>query len=164
MNHLKHLLVKRGPTAFLQFAITIIGLAAVAVLLWEPQIEGRNANATFFEIYFKDPFLALVYVGSIPFFVALYQTFKIFGLAGQDKIFSKEVIKSFRMIKYSALTIICFVAVAEIIIFLTHGNDDPAGGYFMGLIITFGSLIVAAAATMVERIIQDAAVGLSSNH
>jgi len=36
----------------------LIGVGVLAGLLWEPQIEGRNVNATQFEIYFKDPFLA----------------------------------------------------------------------------------------------------------
>ena len=61
--------MKRSSTIFLQIVIVLIGIGAVALLLWEPQIEGRNAHATLFEIYFKDPFLAYAYIGSIPFFV-----------------------------------------------------------------------------------------------
>jgi hypothetical protein len=59
--------MKRSSALFLQAAIVLIGIGALAFLLWEPHIEGRNAHATTFEIYFKDPFLAYVYVGSIPF-------------------------------------------------------------------------------------------------
>jgi hypothetical protein len=75
--------MKRGSTIFLQIIIVLIGIGAQALLLWEPHIEGRNAHATNFEIYFKDPFLVLVYIGSIPFFVALYQAFKVLGFAGK---------------------------------------------------------------------------------
>ncbi len=67
------LFVKRSSTKFLQIVIVLIGIGALALLLWEPQIEGRNAHATNFEKYLKDPFLALVYLGSIPFFAALYK-------------------------------------------------------------------------------------------
>jgi hypothetical protein len=61
------------PTIFLQAVIVLIGIGALALMLWEPHIEGRNAHATLFEIYFNDPFLAYAYLASIPFFVALYQ-------------------------------------------------------------------------------------------
>ena len=70
------------PTIFLQAVIVLIGIGALALMLWEPHIEGRNAHATFFEIYFKDPFLAYAYLASIPFFVALYQVFKVLGYIG----------------------------------------------------------------------------------
>jgi len=148
--------MKRSSTIFLQLVIVLIGIGAVALLLWEPQIEGVNAHATNFEIYFKDPFLALVYIGSIPFFVALYQAFKVLGYAGQNKIFSQAAVKALRTIKYCALAIIGFVVIEEIFIMLNHGSDDAAGGVFMGVLITFGSIVIATAAAMFERILQNA--------
>ena len=67
--------------------VVLIGLGALALLLWEPHLEGRNAHATLFEIYFNDPFLAYAYGASIPFFVSLYQAFKLLGYAGQNQVF-----------------------------------------------------------------------------
>ena len=148
--------MKRSSTIFLQIVIVFIGIGALALLLWEPRIEGRNAHATNFEIYFKDPFLLLVYLGSLPFFAGLYQAFKVLGYTGQNKVFSHEAVKALRTIKYCATIIIGFVVVAEIIIMLTHGNDDAAGGIFMGVLITFGSIVIATAAAMFERILQNA--------
>lgn len=156
MPTVKPPLLKRGSTAFLQLVIVLIGLGALALLLWEPQIEGVNAHHTNFEIYFKDPFLAVVYLGAIPFFTALYQAFKLLRYVGQNKVFSTEAVKALRTIKYCAIAIIGFVAVEEIWIMLNHGSDDPAGGVFMGILITFGSIVVAAAAAMFERILQNA--------
>jgi hypothetical protein len=37
----------------------VVGGAVFVFLLWEPHIEGRNAHATLFQIYFNDPFLAV---------------------------------------------------------------------------------------------------------
>ena len=148
--------MKRSSTIFLQIVIVLIGIGALALLLWEPRIEGVNAHATNFEIYFKDPFLALVYAGSIPFFVALYQAFKVLRYAGQNNVFSPEAVKALRTIKQCALAIIGFVVVEEIFIMLNHGNDDPAGGVFVGILITFGSIVIATAAAVFERILQNA--------
>lgn len=155
--------MKRGSTIFLQTVVLLIGISAFGLLLWEPRIEGRNVNATNFEIYFKDPFLALVYAGSIPFFIALNQAFEVLKYARQNKVFSKEAVKALRTIKYCALAIIGFVAVEEFFILLNHGNDDAAGGVFMGILITFGSIVIAAAAAMFQRILQ-AAVDIKSEN
>ena len=155
--------MKRSSTIFLQVVIVLIGIGALALLFWEPQIEGRNVHATNFEIYFKDPFLALVYAGSIPFFVALYQAFKVLGYAGQNKVISPEAVKALRTIKYCAIAIIGFVVVEEIFIMLNHGSDDPAGGVFMGILITFGSIVIATAAAVFEKTLQSAVEMKSEN-
>ena len=131
-------------------------------MLWEPHIEGRNAHATLFEIYFKDPFLAYAYIASTPFFVALYQAFKVLGYAGQNKVFSQAAVKALRTIKYCAISIIGFVALGEIFIMLSD-SDDRAGGVFMGILITFGSVVIATAAAMFQRILQNAVDMKSGN-
>ncbi len=149
--------MKRSSTMFLQVVIMALGLGALVLLLWEPHLEGVNASATsLYEIYFDDPFLALVYLGSIPFFAALYQAFKVLGYARHNQIFSQAAVNALRTIKYSALAIIGFVVVEEVFIILNHGNDDATGGIMMGLVITFGSIVIATAAAMFERILQNA--------
>ena len=162
MANLKAPPMKRSSAAFLQAIIVLIGIGALAIMLWEPHLEGRNKHATLFEVYFKDPFLAYAYTASIPFFVALYQAFKVLGYAGQNKIFSQPAVKALRTIKYCAIAIIGFVAVGEI--FIMFGNsDDRAGGVFMGVLMTFGSIVIATAAAMFERILQNAVEIKSEN-
>ena len=152
----------KGCSIFLQVVVRLIGIGTLALLLWEPHIEGRNKHATLFEIYFKDPFLAYAYIASIPFFVALYQAFKVLGYAGQNKVFSQEAVKALRTIKFCAIVIVGFVAVGEIFIMLGD-SDDRAGGVFMGILITFASIVVATAAGMFERILQSAVDMRSEN-
>ena len=150
------------PTIFLQAVVVLFGIGALALMLWEPHLEGRNAHATLFEIYFKDPFLAYAYVGSLPFFFALYQALKVLGYFRQNKAFSAATVKALRTIKFCALAIIVFVAGAEVFIML-HTSDDRAGGVFIGILITFGSIVVAAAAAVFERIMQNAVATKSAN-
>jgi Protein of unknown function (DUF2975) len=147
--------LKRSSTAFLQTVIVLIGIGALALMLWRPHLEGRNAHATPFEIYFKDPFLAYAYVASIPFFAALYQAFKVLGYAGQNKVFSQPAVNALRRIKFCAIAVVGFVAGAEVFIML-HNSDDRAGGVVMGILVAFGSIIIAAAAATFERILQSA--------
>jgi len=145
--------IRRSFTAFLQTIIVLVGIGGLAFLLWEPHVEGVNAHATLYQMYF-DPFIAYAYVGSIPFFVALYQAFKVLGYAGQNKIFSQEAVKALRMIKLCSLALIGFVAVS--IIFMSGDRDDRPAGVFMRILIAFPSLVVATAAAIFERILQNA--------
>ncbi|MDB5190209.1 MAG: hypothetical protein JWN49_535 [Parcubacteria group bacterium] len=154
--------MKKSSTVFLQAVIALIGIGALALLLLEPRMEGVNAHATNSQIYFNS-FIVLVYAGSIPFFIALYQAVKVLGYVGRGKVFSPEAVKALRVIKYCALAIIGFVVVEEIYIMLTHGNDDAAGGIMMGVFITFGSIVIATAAAMFERILRSAVELKSEN-
>ncbi len=154
--------MKRGATLFLRVVLVLVGIGALAFLLWEPHIEGRNANATPFEIYFKDPFLAFVYVGSTPFFVGLYQGFRVLGYAGRDQAFSPSAVESVRNIKFCAIALIGFVALGEIFIFLGE-SDDRAGGVFMGLVVAFASLSVAVVMTVLQRALQNGGDARSEN-
>jgi hypothetical protein len=143
-------------TIFLRAVIVLIGIVALALMLWEPHLEGRNAHTTLFEVYFKDPFLAYAYLASMPFFVALYQACKVLGYIGQNEAFSQATVKALRSIRLCALALMSFVAVGELFIFLGD-SDDRAGGVFVGILIVFGSVVIATAAAMFERIFQDAA-------
>jgi len=156
--------MKRSSTIFLQVVMVLIGIGALALMLWEPHIEGRNVHATLFEIYFKDPFLACAYIASIPFFVALYQAFKLLGYIGRNEVFSQRSVKALRTIKYCAIAIIGFAVAAVAYLFIARPGDDIAGGVFMGTIIAFASLIVTTAAAVFERLLQNAVDIKSENN
>src|SRR6266498_2147767 len=147
--------MKRGSTIFLQVVIALLGVAVLTLLLWEPQVEGRNVHATQFEIYFKDPFLAYIYLAFVPFFVCLYQALKILGYARRNEIFSQRSVCALRIIKYSALITALFIVGAEAYIFIfVRGTDDVAGGVMMGAFIILVSAIIATAAAVFERTLQ----------
>ncbi len=137
-------------SVFIQMILVLFGVGVFAFMLWEPHVEGRNANATLFQIYFEDPFLAFAYVASIPFFVALYHVFKVVGAAGRNALKSALAVKSFRTIRFCAIALIGFVAAGEGII-LTSESDDPAGGVFMGVLVALGSILVGLVAARFER-------------
>jgi len=145
----------RISTIFLQAVTVLVGIGAVALLLWEPHIEGRNAHATLFQIYFNDPFLAFAYIASLSFFAGLYQVFRLLGYARHNEMFSQASVKAMRTIRFCATAMIGFVAASEIFIMLGD-SDDRAGGVFMGVLIAFGAAVVVAAAAMFERILRDA--------
>ena len=154
--------MKRGPILFLQIVVVLVGIGVLALMLWEPHIEGRNAHATIFEIYFKDPFLAYAYIASTPFFVALYQTFKLLGYAGRDAVFSHAAVKSLRRIKHCAMAMIGLIAIGLLLVMMAE-SDDRAGGVVIAGLFIFISTAAAAAAALFERIARTGADLKSEN-
>ena len=123
--------MKSGSIWFLRAVLALFCAGVLAFLLAEPHFEGRNAGATLFAIYFQDPFLFYVYLGSIPFFVGLFHAFLLLALAGKQQPFSPAAVRSVRTIRYCAIAILGFVVGAEIFILL-HESDDRAGTAELG--------------------------------
>lgn len=128
-----------------------MGVGALVFMLWEPHFEGRNVNATLFEIYFNDPFLAYAYTASIAFFVALFQAFKLFGYIGQNKLFSQDAVRALRNIKYCATSLVGFVLAPLLYLFIARPDDDIAGGVTIGLFLILVSIVVTVIAKMFEK-------------
>src|SRR5262245_53704135 len=146
--------MKRSPAIFLQGVVVLVGIGAIALLLGEPHTEGRNKHATLLETY-SDPFLAYVYLGSIPFFVALYQAFKVLGYAGRNAVFTPAAVRALRTIKTCAVAVIGLVGAS--VLFMAFGDpDDRPAGVFMRVLVAFPSAVVATAAAVFERILQNA--------
>lgn len=135
--------------------VVLMAMGALAFLLGEPHLEGRNKHATLFEVYFKDPALAYVYVASVPFFVALYRAFELLGFARNNQPFSPRTVTALRTIKYCAIAILGFVVVS--VAFMPFGDpDDRPPGVVMRIVAAFGAIVVAAMATTLERIFENA--------
>lgn len=148
--------MKRSSIIFLRVVIVLIGIGALAFMLWEPHLEGRNAHATLFEIYFKDPFLAYAYMASAPFFMALYRAFKLLGGVAQNKAFSPDSVRALRIIKYCGVALAAFTIAPVACLFIARPGDDIAGGVAIGLFLIFASVVIAAAAAVFEKILQSA--------
>jgi hypothetical protein len=155
--------MKRSSILFLQGLIILIAISTIVLMLWEPQIEGRNVNATFSQVYFNDPFLVYAYIASIPFFIALYKAFKVLGYAGQNKFLSQPVVKALQTIKYCGMAMFAFTAGGEIII-MSNTSDDRAGGVFMGILIALVSIAITTVAGKLGRALQNAIAIESKDH
>jgi hypothetical protein len=148
--------MKRISILFLQAVIVLIGVVALAILVRLPLTEGRAANLDLFSIY-SDPFILYGYAVSIAFFVALYQAFKLLGYIGQNKVFSSNAVRTLKSIKYCAIVLGILIVTAGLYIKISHNKeDDPAGFLAICILTTFVSIVVATAAAIFEKILQNA--------
>ena len=156
-------IMKRVSIVFLQGVIVLIGLVALAILIWFPLTEGRATNMDLFSIYF-DPFILYGYAASIAFFIALYKAFKLLRYIGQNKVFSLHSVKTLKSIKYCAIVLSILIAMAGVYVRIFHGKeDDPAGFLVICIATTFVAIVVATAAAIFEKILQNAVDMKSEN-
>jgi hypothetical protein len=147
--------MKKGSTLFLKFVICLIAIGSLIWLIWFPQLEGRAANLDLLRIYI-DPFIIYAYIGSIPFFVALYQAFQLLGYVDDNKVFSQSSVNAVRTIKYCAIIISGFIVLGILFIRISVVDDDPAGVIALGIFTTFASVVIATVAAVFQRLLQNA--------
>ncbi|SRR5258708_6778376 len=147
--------MKKRSTLFLKFVICLIAIGALAGLLWFPQTEGRAAHLDLVSIY-TDPFIIYIYIASIPFFVGLYQALKLLNFIDANKAFSQGAVNTLKNMKFATLSLIGFIMLAELYIrFFAHG-DDPAGPTALGILATFAAAVIATAAGVFQKLLQNA--------
>ncbi|MBI5371063.1 MAG: DUF2975 domain-containing protein [Sphingobacteriales bacterium] len=148
--------MKRISILFLQAAVVLIGIAALVIMIRLPLTEGRAKNLDLFSIY-ADPFILYGYASSIAFFVALYKAYKLLGYIGQNKVFSPGAVGALKSIKYCALVLSALIVAAGIFIRVLHSKeDDPAGFLAICIVTTFVAVVVATAAAIFQKILQNA--------
>ena len=147
--------MRRRTATCLQVVTVFIGVGALALLLWEPHIEGRNAHSALTEIYFKDPFLAYVYVGSSPFFVAIYHAFRLLGWVGSRGTESPErSARAARLIRDCAGVTIGFIVVGVVALLFVGEERPPA--VLLGVLATLPVLLIGASAAAYEHTLRSA--------
>lgn len=142
--------MKNGFIHFLKVVLILIGAGAIIALIKFPPSEGRAAGLDLVSIY-MDPLIIYGYIASIPFFIILFEIFKLLGLAEGNKLASKKAIQALRTIKYSALTFIGFIISGLIYIRLFAHGDDPAGPTGLGALVILASIGVALAAHFYQK-------------
>ena len=147
--------LKQSSTLFLKIVISLIGIVTLAGLIWFPQTEGRAANLDLFSIY-KDPLIIYGFLASIPFFVALYHGFKLLSYVDKNKVFSEAAVKAVRNIKYCAVSLSGFIVLGILYIRLFAHGEDAAGPTAVGMFTTLASIVIATAAAVFERLLQNA--------
>ncbi len=147
--------MKQGSTLFLKAVLVLIGLAVLAGMLWFPQTEGRAANLDLISIY-TDPFIIYIYIASLPFFVGLYQAFKLLNLIDSNKAFSQGAVNTLRNMKLASLSLIGFITLAIFYIRFFVQGDDAAGPTMLGICMAFAFGVITTAAGIFQKLLQNA--------
>lgn len=104
-----------------------------------------------------------LYVPAVPFFIALFQTFKLLHYIDHNEAFSDLSVSALKNIKYCAIAISTLFAAGMPYIFVVADRDDAPGVILLGLVIVFASVVIAVFATVLQRLLADALALKSEN-
>jgi hypothetical protein len=147
--------MKQKSTLFLKIAIVVIGIPVLALSLIGVYLLIQNpANPKY--AYVLYPIVFGIYSSTIPFYVALFNAFKLLNYIDQGIAFSEQSEKALKHIKYCA-SVFCGIYVALLpILFLLAEKDDAPGLILMGMVPIFASFILAVFAAVQQRIFKEA--------
>lgn len=150
-------MLKKTSTLFLKVVLILIAVIALGAMIWFPQTEGVAQNKDLISIY-TDPLIIYGFIASTPFFFGVYQAFKLLNLIDGHKAFSQSAVNTLKNMKYASIALIGFIVMGVIFIHLMpHGSeDDPAGPTMLGFLTSFAVAVVATAAAVFQRLLQNA--------
>jgi hypothetical protein len=156
------LFMKQGTTLFLKIAVFIIGTPVLALCIFGlPWLANNPVNPDYAHILY--PILIIMYVSVIPFFVALYQAFKLLSYIDKNKAFSEISVKALNKIKYCAITISGLYVVGMPFFYILAELDDAPGIILIGLVVIFASMVIAVFAAVLQKLLK-AAIDIKSEN
>ncbi|QGR00088.1 DUF2975 domain-containing protein [Paenibacillus psychroresistens] len=147
--------MERGSTLLLKVTVCFIGIPIIALcIFWLPWIakEVEEEYSTFW-LY---PALIGLYVSVVPFFVALYQSFRLLSNIDKNKAFSDLSVRALKNIKYCAFTISILQLAVLPLLYIIADADDAPGLIIIGMVIPCASFVIAVFAAVLQKLLKNA--------
>ena len=147
----------KRETLFLKAVIILMALPVLAVCIFVvPPLSSFVAEIIPQWPILQYVFLFAMYGTAIAYFAALYQSLKLLGYIDKNIAFSELSVKALKNIKYCAITItVLYILCLPIILHMAQVDDAPGLGG-IGFIITFGSIVIAVFAAVLQKLLQNA--------
>ncbi|RHW34087.1 DUF2975 domain-containing protein [Lysinibacillus yapensis] len=145
--------VKLGSTFFLKVVAFLIGIAVLAVCIFLLPEAARRDSIVRPGDYSIYPLLICAYGVCISFSVGLYQAYKLLSYIDRNNAFSELSLKSLKVIKKCAFTIIFFIllVIVYLRVYAMFTSDDAAGPIALGLMGIFATAIIAAIVDVLQK-------------
>ncbi len=149
----------KGSTLFLKTIIILLGLIVLALCMVVLPDGIRHTS----NWYGYRPLLVGMYIPAIPFFIALFQGFKLLDNIDNNQIFTKSSNNALTIIKYCGLIIGLLYGLALPYIYYLAQMDDAPGVMLIGLVFAFAPLGIALVAAIVQKQLQNTITLKSEN-
>ncbi|MBC6973709.1 DUF2975 domain-containing protein [Bacillus sp. Xin] len=147
--------MKQVSTLFLKIAVMLIGIPILALCIFGlPWLANNPVNPNYAHIL--HPILIIMYISVIPFFVALYQAFRLLSYIDKNKAFSELSVRALKNIKYCAITISILYVVSMPFFYFMAEIDDAPGIIVIGLVVIFASMVIAVFAAVLQKLLKEA--------
>jgi len=156
--------LKRGSTNFLKLAVIFLGIPILALCIFVLPILAKDAAESNSEFaYVLYGIVIVMYLSAIPYFVALYQAFKLLSYIDKNKAFSEISVKSLKNIRNCAITISGLHLLGLPFFFIFAQLDDAPGVVLVGMLFIFAPLVIAVFAAVLQKLLQEAITIKSEN-
>jgi len=147
----------KRETLFLKVVVFLMGLPVLALSIFVlPEIAEFFAELNPKLDFLQYPFLIGLYVTVLAFFAALYQTLRLLSYIDKNEAFSDLSVMALKNIKYCAITISALFVVFMPLIYLMAEVDDAPGMILIGMVIIFGSMVIAVFAAVLQKLLKNA--------
>ncbi|GIO64299.1 DUF2975 domain-containing protein [Paenibacillus cineris] len=149
--------MKRVSTLFLKVAVFLIGLPILALCIFVvPGIADFAAELYPDHAYLKYLVFVDLYASAVPFYLALYQSFRLLIYIDRNEAFSELSVRALKNIKYCAVAISILYVAGLPLLYLIAEADDAPGVILIGLVIIFASMVIAFFAAVLQRLLKEA--------
>lgn len=151
--------MKKGSTLFLRLAVAVMGLIVLVLSIFVVPaiIEGWTLEFPAIATYTKYLIAIGAYGTIVPFFIALWQAFKILGYIDKNTAFGEQSVTALKRIKQCAIVIgIIYVASGMPLSFLLAEADDAPGVIIVGSVLACAPFVIAVFAAVLQRLLRNA--------
>ncbi|HEY1041176.1 MAG TPA: DUF2975 domain-containing protein [Candidatus Paceibacterota bacterium] len=149
--------MKQGSTFILKTALIIIGAIVLAICIFLLPGFGIEFAIEFPSAAHLSHFIvAIAYATTIPFFIALYQAFKLLIAIDKNTAFSEASIRALKNIKYCGIAIsLLYIMTLPAFYYVADAEDAP-GVIIMGMFIVFAPFVIATFAGVLQKLLKSA--------
>lgn len=142
---------------FLKLSVFIIGIPFLAFCIFlVPEIANFAAELYPDIAYLKYLVFIDLYATAIPFYFALYQSFKLLGYIDKNLAFSELSLRALNNIKYSAIIYSILYVVGMPLFYLIAEKDDAPGIILIGSAFVFAPIVIAVFASVLQKLCKNA--------
>lgn len=148
--------MKQGSTLFLRAAVIGMGLVVLtlSILILPVGIrEGGNYSPVFWGMYLT----------TVPFFIALFQTWKLLDYVDKNTAFAQRSVKALQIIKYCAFSISAMYLIGMPFIHRAAEEEDAPGVLVLGLLFCFAPAVIGVFAAVLQKLLHSAIAIKSEN-
>lgn len=141
---------KKGSTLFLKVALICMAVVVLAICIFAVPSAIKEGGG--FNEYAL--FWIILYLTTIPFFIALLQAMKMLNYIDQNTAFSQNSVKALNTIKYCGIAISALYVACLPYIYKFADMDDAPGAILYWMVLCAAPLVISTFAALLKLLLE----------